>query len=369
MSNNYDVKNFTFFKQRDLTYSTDSLTGVLSRDEVAEYVRFLLSNEVPFSFAIVDVDNFKTVNDTLGHLLGDRVLAIFASYLCEKVGSLGVVGRFGGDEFMVVLEGTTEYKDVWDLGHDINMNIGSLKFGDIKGLSITVTMGISRSPIDGKTYDGLLALADKALYRGKMKGRNCFIIYLPEKHRNIDITKEMSIRYTSTHLCSRVFHYLTVTENVEDGIGLLFRQFVAYFMVDHICLETSGGINFQVIHHLSKNKNFAHLNYDGIGDFVNNIGIVSFNKVEEMEEGKYSPMLRELINQHISSALYCRISAFGKVYGYIRVDMTDTVRIWQQSEMDIIIIMANAIGLLLHYQNKTLEDLPRQEVLLLGSEQ
>ena len=78
MCNNYDVKNFTFFKQRDLTYSTDSLTGVLSRDEVAEYVRFLLSNEVPFSFAIVDVDNFKTVNDTLGHLLGDRVLAIFA---------------------------------------------------------------------------------------------------------------------------------------------------------------------------------------------------------------------------------------------------------------------------------------------------
>ncbi len=364
----YDVKNFEYFKNRNLKYAFDMLTGLLMREEVVGYVKHLLEKKVPFSFIIVDIDNFKTVNDTLGHIKGDKVLAITARYLCEKTGSKGIVGRYGGDEFIIVLEGVTEYKDVWSLGHNINMNIGSLKSDEIRGLSITVTMGISRSPIDSTDYDELFALADKALYRGKMKGRNCFIIYLPEKHRDIDMTKERSKSYTSTHLCSRVFHYLTTTEKIEDGISLLFKQFVAYFMVDHICIETREGMNFQVIHPLAKNKNFVHLDYDGINNYFNSIGLVYFNKVEDMDEEDYTDILRDMRDQHISSALYCKIRAFGREYGYLRVDMTDTVRIWQQSEMDIIMITANTIGLLLHYQNKTLEELPRQDIFIMPNE-
>ena len=367
MADVYDVRNFEYFKYRDLSYAFDALTGVLMREEVTEYVRHLLESGVPFTFAIVDVDNFKTVNDTYGHIKGDSVLAVAAGYLCEKLGPRGIVGRFGGDEFMMVLEGVTDYKDIWDIGHDINMNIGALKFPGIKGLSITVTMGISRSPVDGKTYDGLLALADKALYRGKMKGRNCFIIYLPEKHRDIDITKSRDNRYTTAHLCSRVFGYLTGGDGIEEGMALLFRQFVAYFMVDHICVETRRGINFQVIHPLAKNKTFEHIDYAAVGKYFNNIGLAYFNKVEELTDGG-DGVVDAMRAQHVSSALYCRISAFGRDYGYIRVDMTDTVRIWQQTEMDILIVAANAIGVLLHYQGKTLDEMPLQEVFVMSGE-
>ena len=368
MNKKYDVNNFTFFKGRDLKYGRDNLTGVLAREEIISYVRHLIEKNVPFSFAMVDIDNFKMVNDTLGHQKGDRVLSMAAQYLCEKVGSAGVVGRFGGDEFLIVFENMTEYKDVWTVGHEINMNIGALRFGEIKGLSITVTMGISRFPLDASTYDELVALADKALYRGKMKGRNCFIIYLPEKHKDIDITKERERKYTSTHLCARVFHYLTCSEDISEGIALLIKQFVSYFMVDHMCIQTRKGINFEVIHNLSKNKQFVPIDYDGINAYFNNLGLVYFNKVEDMREEDYTEILRDLRAQHISSALYCKISAFGEEYGFVRVDITYTVRIWQSTEMDLITITAHLIGVLLHYQGKTLDDLPRQDVFIMATE-
>lgn len=364
----YDVKNFAYFRGRDLTYSFDPLTGVLTREEVSEYVKYLLKQQQPFSFGIADIDNFKSVNDSFGHMAGDKVLAATAEYICGKVGSSGVVGRFGGDEFIIVLEGICDYKEVWNLGHDINMNIGGLEFEGLKGLAITLTMGITRSPADGKTFDGLLALADKALYRGKMKGRNCFIIYLPEKYRGLEMTEVGEKKFTSPHLCSRVFRYLTATDEIEDGIELLFKQFSAYFMVDHICVETGRGMNFQVVHRLAKNKHFRHIDYSDISAYFNNIGLAYFNKVEDMKEEDYTSLLKDLRDQHISSALYCKIGAFGREYGFIRVDMTDTVRIWQQNEKELIVVMANAMGLLLHYQGKTLEDMPVRAPFFAGEE-
>ena len=139
-------------------------------------------------------------------------------------------------------------------------------------------------------------------------------------------------------------------------------------MVDHMCIQTRKGINFEVIHNLSKNKQFVPIDYDGINAYFNNLGLVYFNKVEDMREEDYTEILRDLRAQHISSALYCKISAFGEEYGFVRVDMTDTVRIWQSTEMDLITITAHLIGVLLHYQGKTLDDLPRQDVFIMATE-
>ncbi|MGN0815077.1 MAG: GGDEF domain-containing protein [Candidatus Coproplasma sp.] len=364
-----NVRKFDYFSKKNLSHSCDSLTGLLNRETIIGYVNHLIKKKTPFCLAMVDVDNFKTVNDTFGHKTGDRVLAATAEYIVEKIGEDGVVGRYGGDEFIIVLEGISEYKDIWDIGHRINMGIAAIKLEGLTGLSITVTMGISRYPLNAGSYDELLELADKALYRGKMKGRNCFIIYLESKHKDIDIKASRDKAYSSMHLCSSVFNYLTETEDIVESISSLIKHLVAYYMFDHMCIETENGLNFQVVHALAKRTGFKAVGYEQLRTLVNNNGFVQFNKIADLDDKDYgNAAVLEMKRQEISSAFYARIAVHGKEYGFIRVDMTDTVRIWQRAEMDVIIISANAIALLLHYQDKNLKDIPLQPVVTIGAE-
>lgn len=362
------LRKYRFFSRKNLKYAFDPLTQVLNRETIVAYIKQLIKWKTPFSMYLVDVDNFKNVNDAFGHMVGDQVLVQTAEYIREKICEEGVLGRYGGDEFLFVVEGKTDYREVWEIGHNINMNICNLKFDGISGLYITITMGISRFPEDAKNYDDLLQLADKALYRGKMKGRNCFIIYLESKHKNINIKQDKSREYSSTHLCSSVFSYLTDGEELDKNIANLFKRMVAYFMFDHICIETDNGINFQTIHLLAKNKQFNHIPLETIETAMNNQGLVNISKIDALDAAVYGPFVSALKLQNINSALYCRVSAFGKNYGYIRVDMTDTARIWQAGEMDLIVIAANTLGLLLHYQNKKLTDFPSVSSVLIGGE-
>jgi diguanylate cyclase (GGDEF)-like protein len=333
------------------------------------YMEHLVRKAVPFSFFMIDVDNFKAVNDTFGHLTGDIVLKDVAEYVVNKVGDLGVVGRYGGDEFMIVLEDVCEYKDVWDLGHRINMDIGKLQIEGVKGIHITLTMGISRFPLDAHDYESVLTFADKALYRGKMKGRNCFIIYLEAKHKNIDIKAARDSKLSSTHILSNIFTYLTENDSIEKNILNLFKQVIAYFMYDHICIETTAGMNFEVMHPLTKNKNFTHVSVDDINLSVNNLGVVSISKLAILDPEGYGPLIARLQDQNESAALFCKIAAYGNEYGYIRIDMTDTGRVWQSGETDIAMVAAKAIAIILYYQNKRLEDFEVTQPVVLGSSQ
>lgn len=352
-----------------MEHSFDPLTGVLARDVMEDYINDLIKRNVPFSFCLIDVDNFKTVNDSFGHQVGDKVLTCTAKYLVEQAGDAGVVGRYGGDEFMMVFENVVEYKDIWAFGHKTNMHIAEIDFGGIQGVSITISMGISRCPLDASTYEEILQLADKALYRGKTKGRNCFIIYLREKHANIDINKERERSFTSMHLNALVFHYLTETPNVAKNIQSIFKYFVSYFMLDHICIESDGGMNLQVIHALAKNRNFGHIKCEDISRLIDNTGLVYLNKIESTNDRGNEEIFNEFYKQKIKSTFYCRISSYGKNYGFIRVDMSDTVRIWQRNEMDLLVVAANTIGLLLHYTNQTLDTLENIPPVTIGEVQ
>ncbi len=132
-----------------------------------------------------------------------------ARYFVKMADNKGVVARYGGDEFIMVFEGVDDYKDVWNIGHDINIRIGGIVFEGIPNIAITVSMGIARYPIDASTLKDLMSVADKALYRAKTKCRNCFIIYLPEKHANISLKKERDKQQTQMQLCYTLFGNIT----------------------------------------------------------------------------------------------------------------------------------------------------------------
>ena len=360
MQSSEHLRKIEYFKDRDLSYSFDSLTQVLNRQTMIEYIDSLIKSGKAFSLFLIDIDNFKNVNDTYGHLVGDAVLKQAAEHFVDRVAiGNGVVARYGGDEFMIVFEGASEYETVWKYGHEIDANMGELVFDGTLNLSITVSIGIARSPLDAVQYEELFTVADKALYRAKMKGRNCFVIYMPEKHANI-LLRGRDKQLTNMQLISTVFSNLTAGgEDITAAINAVFRSLVSHFMYDHICIETENGMNFSFTHSLAAKHDFAHIDYNLISNTVNQIGYISLKYTGAPNGNSFDGLLAECKRQSISSALYCKISAYGKDYGIIRIDTVNTVRIWQNSEISIVMVAANAIGMLLHYQNKTLDDLPQ----------
>lgn len=158
--------------------SHDSLTGVANRGTILEALRRETSRQIraggSFGIIMVDLDHFKRVNDTYGHPCGDAVLQEAANRMTLSVRGYDVVGRYGGEEFLIVVPGA-DMAATLGLAERIRKTFESApiatKEGDIK---ITASLGVAAS-VEGKRLDSdsALRLADEALYRAKARGRNC----------------------------------------------------------------------------------------------------------------------------------------------------------------------------------------------------
>ena len=156
--------------------NTDSLTGALNRRAfdacVAENFLSATTSQ-PVSVLFVDVDHFKTFNDTHGHAVGDRVLKVFAATLREAVGARGKVFRYGGEEFAVVCPGADAEARVRKRDYD-------------QELRITCSIGVATH--DGDTFksvESLTSAADQGVYIAKSAGRDCVRAYLPGQVREL----------------------------------------------------------------------------------------------------------------------------------------------------------------------------------------
>lgn len=165
----------------------DVTTGLLTKKAILEYTEDLLRHKPKYNvnLCVVDIDNFKQVNDTLGHLFGDEVLARVADILKEAVAGKGIVGRIGGDEMFVLLEGVNTLSDLRGILRSIRNNV-EWAYKDRKEVPrVTCSIGVSTYPADGYVYEDLFKIADKMLYRAKQKGKNRYIVYAPEIHGDV----------------------------------------------------------------------------------------------------------------------------------------------------------------------------------------
>ena len=159
----------------------DGLTGVLNRRGLEDAALKMqgICKRINLSMAVlvIDVDHFKKVNDKHGHLFGDDVLRYLTKVIAEILRSGDVLGRYGGEEFVVFLPNTLE-KDATGLAERIRLGVQkSLHDINEKTIKATVSIGVADSVRAGYDFKGLVAAADSALYVAKNKGRNRVVSY------------------------------------------------------------------------------------------------------------------------------------------------------------------------------------------------
>jgi diguanylate cyclase (GGDEF)-like protein len=154
----------------------DSLTGLYNRGTfLAEFEREVSRSArggPAFSLAIFDLDQFKQINDRYGHPVGDRVLKAFADALRASIRKHDVVGRYGGEEFALLMPQTgkeTAVRVAERVRRELEARGVSV---DGKRIEVTVSAGIASHGVDGQDWDALLTAADDALYEAKHAGRN-----------------------------------------------------------------------------------------------------------------------------------------------------------------------------------------------------
>lgn len=154
--------------------STDPLTKIYNRRKIDESLREELSRgrDNNFSISILDIDDFKKINDTNGHLVGDEVLKIFAQTLQNSLRKTDIIGRWGGEEFMIILP-NTDINQAYECIKKVQENLKTMQIGQIK--SVKCSFGIAST--DGKlSFSELILKADKALYKAKATGKDKIIL-------------------------------------------------------------------------------------------------------------------------------------------------------------------------------------------------
>jgi two-component system, cell cycle response regulator len=152
----------------------DSLTGLLNHTAIIRELDIELDrgrrNSTSTSILMLDLDRFKTVNDTCGHQTGDQVLIRFSSHLIQSCRSFDRIGRYGGEEFLIVLPRTSDEECI-SIGNRIRIQAEALEFGN-NNLRITCSIGCCTTVNSEKHSFAMIAAADSALFRAKKAGRN-----------------------------------------------------------------------------------------------------------------------------------------------------------------------------------------------------
>lgn len=336
------LSTIDFFKNIKETY-IDRLTQTVSKVFITDYMRYLIGNNEAFAAVKINADNFRTINEYYSEAVGDRVLTQLASVLIEVAGENGVVGRSGGDEFLIIIPGEFTYDELWAFNKNLFDNhIRNANFiiDEETKYILTCTCGAAAYPKDAKNaYEFGLCL-DKAVYRGKKKGRNCFICYVEEKHKNIDLNNKKV-----NEICDNLNELHLILSKDKDSRGKITAA------IDYICNYVTIHGGYFICDNEVLIKGRASYSIDG---FDANIFKNYFDDNGMVVCNNYSFLAAESREIHdfcwgnkIYSFILSEVKYDGKVIGYLMFVDSLLKRIWQESEKVMVSFVSKAIAYLL----------------------
>ncbi len=226
------------------TIRRDQLTGLYLKEDITNYAKRLIDElKQKAAMAIIDIDDFKNVNDQFGHPMGDAVLRKCAAIIEEQLGKSGKAGRIGGDEFYIVIDNFEDMESIKSILRGIKNNVAEAYSDKEDGFHVTTSIGLTVAPDNADNFSTLYNLADHMLYLAKNKGKNRYIFYEYEKHGSVDEILQTDVDKIgiinrrglsrSEAVCQLIdLMYRGKTFSAEEILGSI----VKYFGVDRIML-------------------------------------------------------------------------------------------------------------------------------------
>lgn len=173
----YPLRNAILYRQATTAAIRDPLTGAYNRamleTALVREVGLARRHKNPLSIIMMDIDRFKPINDSHGHLVGDGVIKALVARVARCIRTTDILARYGGDEFVVLLS-NTDLDGALILAERIRTAVQKIQYVTPAGIKVvfSISIGVAKFTAD-QSADGLLQLADKALYEAKRGGRNC----------------------------------------------------------------------------------------------------------------------------------------------------------------------------------------------------
>ena len=179
ISNSIRIKEFVLTRTINIQKDTDELTGLKNKGALTREINEFLADESGNKgiMLLMDVDRFKSINDTYGHDTGDRVIMQLGSFLAGRFNGNEIIGRFGGDEFVVFIRGTDDPETACAIADEIVRGVAESVSLPDRDRKISVSIGIATCNGEEKNYSDIFRKADTAMYRSKADPEKRFCMY------------------------------------------------------------------------------------------------------------------------------------------------------------------------------------------------
>ncbi len=340
----------------------DPLTGLYNKTTAQMLIDSVLKSadaHAKHALFVIDIDNFKDVNDSLGHLFGDAVLSEIAAKVLGVFRATDVVGRIGGDEFVVFLRDIADDSVLQQKAGELTALFRRSFTGHNMDYKISGSIGVAVYPQDGAHYLELFQKADIALYCAKNRGKDCYQFYdagiedtrkpLRAGHAEREQKEQRPFR---DNVSEYIFQILYESRDISTAVHMILDIVGRYFNVSRAyvfestedrlhCNNTFEWCNEGVT---SEKHSLQHLSYrDDLEDYTSNFGEDGIFYCENIQT--LHPKLQDILRpQGIHSLLQCAILNDGRFEGFVGFDECSGSRVWTKGEIEVLTFVSKILS-------------------------
>lgn len=340
----------------------DELTKTMTTETLQPYIKNAIQQSIPFILVLLDIDHFADFNHKYGNILGDVLLVETAASIKKIIKANGYVARESSDRFLIMLFVDDDYDIIHAACSNLRYSVMDLTNHNVKQANITTTLGIASFPKDGDNYDILYKKAYLGLQRGKLKGRNCFIIYKEEKCGSADnfVLPETNFEYSSNlvtnfNIVAGVYEIINRKGSREANINDALSLIGTYFLLDRInffVLDPEKGEIIKIyswhaplVSARKLKPNQSHI--EPWHKSYNNLGMV---KIVQVDSNKDLPIYNILKEDDVSSLLAIDLFYTDIEVGLLRFEMANSNRFWNQSDISTLNLISKLFSTFIYKQ-------------------